>query len=106
MLQPNESIKILERYEADYIVTFVTYDPNNIQSQWPFGDNVKWQWMVQIAGLDINDYVNYTAGVYKDAFIDSTLVKLMYQIPSFDVFEPVYVSDHGYVVVYKINYPD
>ena len=106
MLQPNESIKILERYEADYIVTFVTYDPNNIQSQWPFGDNVKWQWMVQIAGLDINDYVNYTASKYKDAFIDSTLVKLMYQVPPFDVFEPVFISEHGYVLVYKINYPE
>jgi len=106
MLQPNESIKILEKYGADYIVVFVTYDPNNIQSQWPFGDNVKWQWMVQIAGLDINDYVNYTAGVYKDAFIDSTLVKLMYQLQPYDVFEPVFVSEHGYVVVYKINYPE
>ena len=106
MLQPNESIKILDRYGADYIVVFITYNPNNIQNQWPFGDNVKWQWMVQIAGLDIDDYVNYTAGVYTDAFFDSTLVKLMYQVPPFDVFDPVYVSEHGYVVVYKINYPE
>jgi dolichyl-diphosphooligosaccharide--protein glycosyltransferase len=106
MLQPNESIKILERYDADYIVVFVTYNPNDISQQWPFGDNVKWQWMVEIAGLDINDYVNYTEGVYKDAFIDSTLVKLMYQVPPFDVFEPVFVSEHGFVVVYKINYPE
>jgi dolichyl-diphosphooligosaccharide--protein glycosyltransferase len=106
MLQPNESIKILERYDADYIVVFVTYNPNDVSQQWPFGDNVKWQWMVEIAGLDINDYVNYTEGVYKDGFIDSTLVKLMYQVPPFDVFEPVFVSEHGFVVVYKINYPE
>jgi asparagine N-glycosylation enzyme membrane subunit Stt3 len=106
MLQPNESIKILERYGADYIVVFVTYNPNNINNQWPFGDNVKWQWMVQIAGLDLNDYVNETARTYNDAYIESTLVKLMYQIPPFNVFEPKYISEHGFVVIYKINYPE
>jgi hypothetical protein len=62
--------------------------------------------MVQIAGLELDDYVNFTAGVYKDAFLDSTLVKLMYQIPPFDVFEPMYVSEHGFVLVYKIQYPE
>ena len=106
MSQQNESIKILERYGADYIVVFITYEPNNINSQWPFGDNVKWQWMVQIAGLDINDYVNYTARTYAAGYFESTLVKLMFQIPPFDVFDPVYISDNGYVVVYKINYPE
>jgi dolichyl-diphosphooligosaccharide--protein glycosyltransferase len=106
MLKPNESIKILEKYDADYVVVFVTYDPNNINTQWPFGDNVKWQWMVQISGLELSEYVNFTAGNYKQAFLDSTLVKLMYQLPPFDVFEPVYVSEHGFVLVYKINYPE
>jgi dolichyl-diphosphooligosaccharide--protein glycosyltransferase len=106
MLHMNESIEILERYGANYIVVFSTFDPDNIQNQWPFGDNVKWQWMVQIAGLDLEDYVNYTQGVYNDAFLDSTLVKLMYQIPPYDVFDPVYVSEHGFVKIYKINYPE
>ncbi|MBD3173276.1 hypothetical protein GF326_12490 [Candidatus Bathyarchaeota archaeon] len=106
MLQPNESIKLLEKYDVDYIVVFVTYDPNNIQNQWPFGDNVKWQWMVQIAGLDLDDYLNQTSRSYGDAYMASTLVKLMYQLSPFDVFEPVYVSDHGYVKIYKINYPE
>jgi dolichyl-diphosphooligosaccharide---protein glycosyltransferase len=107
MLQPNESIKLLEKYDVDYIVVFVTYDPNNIQNQWPFGDNVKWQWMVQIAGLDLDDYLNQTSRSYGDAYMASTLVKLMYQqLSPFDVFEPVYVSEHGYVKIYKINYPE
>jgi dolichyl-diphosphooligosaccharide--protein glycosyltransferase len=106
MLQPNESIKILDQYGADYIVVFVTYNPNNIQSQWPFGDNAKWQWMVNIGGLDLTDYVDYEQGVYKEAYLNSTLVKLMYQIPPFDVFDPVHVSEHGFVVVYEINYPE
>ncbi len=106
MLQPNESIKILDQYNADYIVVFVTYNPSNPNSQWPFGDNVKWQWMVQIAGLNLDDYVNYTAGVYEQGYLQSTLVKLMYQVPPFDVFQPVYISEHGYVLIYKINYPE
>ena len=106
MLPPNESIKILERYGADYIVAFVTYNPSNINQQWPFGDNVKWQWMVQIGGLDLNDYINETARTYKDAYLDCTLVKLMYQLPPYDVFQPVYVSEHGFVVIYKIEYPE
>ena len=79
--------------------------PENINIQWPFGDNVKWQWMVKIGGLNLEDYVNYTLGQYKDAYLESTLVKLMYQVPPFDVFKPVYVSEHGFVVVYKVNYP-
>ena len=106
MLQPNESIKILQQYNADYIVVFPTFNPNNQNTQWPFGDNVKWQWMVQIAGLNLDDYVNYTAGQYEQGYLRSTLVKLMYQVPPFDVFEPVYVSDHGFVLIYKIHYPE
>lgn len=108
MLQPNESIKILERYGADYIVVFVTFDPNNPQTQWPFGDNVKWQWMVQISGLDLDDYLNQTTRSYNDAYINSTLVKLMYSpaFPPYDVFEPVYASEHGFVKIFKINYPE
>ena len=61
---------------------------------------------MKIGGLNLTDYVDYQQGVYKDAYLNSTLVKLMYQIPPFDVFEPVYVSEHGFVVVYKINYPE
>jgi hypothetical protein len=61
--------------------------------------------MVQIAGLDLDDYLNQTSRSYGDAYMASTLVKLMYQLSPFDVFEPVYVSEHGYVKIYKINYP-
>jgi len=106
MLEPEESIELLRKYDADYIVVFVTYNPDNIQSQWPFGDNAKWEWMVNIGGLNLTDYVDYQQGVYKDAYLNSTLVKLMFQVPPFDVFEPVYVSEYGFVVVYKINYPE
>jgi dolichyl-diphosphooligosaccharide--protein glycosyltransferase len=104
MLQPNQSLPILERYGADYIVVFNTYDPNTGQ-QWPFGDNVKWQWMVNIGGLDLDDYVNFTAGVYKDAFLESTVVHLMYQQPTPE-FTQEFVSENGFVLVYSINYDE
>ena len=62
-------------------MVFFTHEPGDVQRAWPFGDNVKWEWMVRIGGLDPNDYVNYTAGRYEDGYINSTLVSLMYQMP-------------------------
>ena len=105
MSEPDESLALLERYEADYIVVFFTHEPGNVQSTWPFGDNVKWQWMVQIGELDLNNYVNYTAGVYKDGFINSTLVSLMYQFPT-EGFKPAFQSENGYVLIYELEYPE
>jgi len=105
MSTPEESLQLLERYGADYILVFFTHAPGNVQNSWPFGDNVKWQWMVQIGELDINDYVNYTAGVYNQGFMDSTLVNLMYQFPV-EGFEPAFQSENEYVLIYKIEYPE
>jgi dolichyl-diphosphooligosaccharide--protein glycosyltransferase len=105
MSTPEESLQLLERYGADYILVFFTHAPGNVQNPWPFGDNVKWQWMVQIGELDINDYVNYTAGVYNQGFMDSTLVNLMYQFPV-EGFEPAFQSKNEYVLIYKIEYPE
>jgi dolichyl-diphosphooligosaccharide--protein glycosyltransferase len=104
MLPPNQSLPILKRYDADYILVFNTYDPNTGQ-QWPFGDNVKWQWMVNIGGLNMDDYVNFTAGVYNDGFRESTLVHLMYQEPTAE-FTQKYVSENGFVLIYSINYDE
>jgi len=105
MSEPEESLAMLERYGADYILVFFTHAPGNPQNTWPFGDNVKWQWMVQIGELDLNDYVNYTAGVYKDGFINSTLVQLMYQFPA-EGFKPAFQSENGYVLIYELEYPE
>ncbi len=105
MNRPNESLPILDRYGADYVVVFNTFNPDNIQQQWPFGDNVKWQWMVQIGELELDDYVNYTAGRYTDAYIESTLVSLMYQIPTPE-FTLKFASEHGFVLVYSVNYDE
>jgi len=107
MSPPNVSLPLLKRYNVDYVVVFSSqiYSGDKVQSLYA-GDEVKWQWMVQIAGLDLNDYIDYEQRTYKDAFTDSLLFKLMYQAPPFDVFEPAYVSEHGFVLIYKVNYPE
>ncbi len=105
MSKPEESLAMLERYGADYILVFFTHAPGNVQNAWPFGDNVKWQWMVQIGELDLNDYVNYTAGVYNEGYMDSTLVSFMYQFPT-EGLEPAFQSENGYVLIYKLEYPE
>lgn len=105
MSEPDESLALLERYGADYIVVFFTHEPGDVQRAWPFGDNVKWEWMVRIGGLDPNDYVNYTAGRYEDGYINSTLVSLMYQMPE-EGYVQKFVSENGYVLIYKLEYPE
>ena len=105
MSKPEESLAMLERYGADYILVFFTHAPGNVQNAWPFGDNVKWQWMVQIGELDLNDYVNYTAGVYNEGYMDSTLVSFMYQFPT-EGLEPAFQSENGYVLIYKLEYSE
>jgi dolichyl-diphosphooligosaccharide--protein glycosyltransferase len=105
MSAPNVSIGILEEYDADYMVVFTSYSEQYGQSLYA-GDEVKWQWMVQIGGLDLNDYVNYTAGVYKPAFGESTLYNLMFEGNTGGLFELVYKSENNFVLIYKINYPE
>jgi len=103
MLNQSGSLPILKDYGATHIVVFNTFNPGNPQQQWPFGDNVKWQWMVSIATLNISDY--YYEGKVTQKYFDSTLFRLMAMQPD-TAFEPVYVSDYSYVLVYKIKYQD
>ncbi len=105
MSPPNVSLPILEKYDADYVVVFSSYSEQYGQSLYA-GDEVKWQWMVQIAGLDINDYVNYTAGVYKEAYVESTLFNLMYGGDTDGIFSLEYTSENNFVRIYSINYPE
>ncbi|MGD2200349.1 MAG: STT3 domain-containing protein [Candidatus Bathyarchaeota archaeon] len=102
MLNYSESLPLLEIYDGTHIVVFNTFNPNDPTIQWPFGDNVKWQWMVQIPGLNISDYINergQPAGKYEE----STLNHLMTLSPD-PGFELVFASDFRYVLVYEINY--
>ncbi|MCK4583370.1 hypothetical protein KAU18_08655, partial [Candidatus Bathyarchaeota archaeon] len=106
MLPQNESIKLLERYGADYIVVFYAFNPNNFYQSLRVGDDVKWSWMVQIGRLDLDEYLNTTTGQPTEKYLDSTIANLMYRIADRQYFERMYASPNGYVLVYKIHYPD
>jgi dolichyl-diphosphooligosaccharide--protein glycosyltransferase len=53
-----EAIKILDNYDATYIVVFTTFDRNGNDVGW--ADEGKWRWMARIGGLDETDYGNTT----------------------------------------------
>ena len=103
MLNQTESLPLLEAYDATHIVVFNTFNPNNPETQWPFGDNVKWSWMVQIGGLELSDYIDTTNGELTARFEESTLNRLMNLMPD-PGFELAFASQFGFVLVYEINY--
>ncbi len=109
MIRPqNESIKLLEKYEADYILVFATYNPNNPEQEWPWGDNAKWPQMVLIGGFNMSDYMDYSQYPAKETplFYESTIARLMYMIPDQQYFTLAHRSPNGYVLIYKINYSE
>jgi len=102
MSNESDSLEILKRYGATHIVVFITFNPTNPREQWPFGDNVKWSWMVQIAGLNISDY--YRGRRYTEKFYESTLYKLMNGMADPTHFELVFTSEYRFVLVYRVKY--
>ncbi|MBN2335126.1 hypothetical protein JXL21_06160 [Candidatus Bathyarchaeota archaeon] len=107
MLPQNESIKMLERYGADYIVVFYAFNPNDPTQSLQAGDDVKWSWMVQIGKLDLNEYRdmdNY--GQPTEKFFESTLANLIQRTADPQYFTKAHESGNGFVVVYKIHYPE
>jgi dolichyl-diphosphooligosaccharide--protein glycosyltransferase len=103
MLNQTESLPMLEAYDATHIVVFNTFNPNNPDNQWPFGDNVKWSWMVQIGGLELSDYVDRSNGELTERYDESTLSRLMTLRPD-PGFELAFASEFRFVLVYEINY--
>jgi hypothetical protein len=112
MMKPqNESLPIMKRFDVDYVVVFVTYNPNTPTEEWPFGDNVKWPQMANIAGYSLNDYYTYnsTAGQYQytQKFVKTTIAALMYinaGLADKTHFKIAYQSPLGWVLVYKVEY--
>ena len=107
MLNHNESVPMLEAYNATHIVVFNTFYPGDREQQWPFGDNVKWDWMAQISGLNHTQYYdpdspsNYLGQT--ELGRESVLFKLMNMQPDPE-FVPVFISEYGYVLVYQLDY--
>ncbi|RLG94966.1 hypothetical protein DRO27_04205 [Candidatus Bathyarchaeota archaeon] len=103
MLNQTESLPLLEAYDATHIVVFNTFNPNNPDTQWPFGDNVKWSWMVQIGELKLTDYIDTSTGELTARFEESTLNRLMSLRPD-PGFELAFASQFRFVLVYELNY--
>jgi len=120
MFLSNETraLPILDRYGATHVVVFTTIPlAQRLQQAIFFGDEVKWTWMAEIAGLDRSDvedpsprFVNIP--MPKD---DRVLSILLYYgifreyvgwggIPIPENFELTYASSNNLVFVYRINY--
>jgi len=107
MLPENESLPLMQKYDVDYIIVFITYDPTN-QQLWGYGDEGKWQAMATIGGFNVTDFyeINPATGGYSytAAYTNSTLVRLMSGSASTDHFTLAYASDYGFVLIYKVEY--
>jgi dolichyl-diphosphooligosaccharide--protein glycosyltransferase len=110
MMQPqNVSLPLMKKFHVDYVVVFITFNPNNVKEEWPFGDNAKWPQMANIAGLNVTSYYSYNSQAsqyqYTTKFENTTIAGLMYGLTDFkDHFENVYHSPLGWVLVYKVKY--
>jgi hypothetical protein len=110
MMQPqNVSLPLMKKFHVDYVVVFITFNPNNVKEEWPFGDNAKWPQMANIAGLNVTSYYSYNSQAsqyqYTTKFENTTIAGLMYGLTDFkNHFENVYHSPLGWVLVYKVKY--
>lgn len=112
--EETESISILDRYDASYVVLFITYDESGISRPELLGDNGKWVWMVKIGGLDESQFYDYYTG-WTEEGRNTTFYKLMHfgmeeylgmnHTITLEHFELRYISpSNGYVFVYEVNY--
>jgi len=117
MYNQTASLKLLRKFDADYVLVFLAYNPAQRQKgwpptgpdqMWPLGDNVKWYWMAQIAGLNASDYTVYNQAsgqqLWTEKFKETTLYNLMFEKADPNHFELVFYSSFGYVLIYKIKY--
>jgi len=56
-----EAIKVLDNYDATYVVVFTTFDGDGNEVGW--ADEGKWRWMARIGGWDDNSFGNLTLGI-------------------------------------------
>jgi len=103
MYNQTDALPMLEAYDVTHVVVFYTFNPGNPQQQWPFGDNVKWSWMVQIGGLNLTEYVDMSTGQPTQKYGESTLYRLMTRNPD-TAFNIAFVSDYSFVMVYEVDY--
>lgn len=73
MSNETEAIKILRKYDAEYVVVFTTFYPIQTEAgdvmlmDRGWGDEGKWRWMARIAGLNEDDF-GKTENIYVPAW--------------------------------------
>ncbi len=107
MMRPeNVSLPLMKRFNVDYVVVFITFNPNNPNEEWPFGDNAKWPQMANIVGLNLADYYTYNSQAsqyqYTSKFLNTTIAGLMYGFADKKHFVSVYDSPLKWVRIYKV----
>jgi dolichyl-diphosphooligosaccharide--protein glycosyltransferase len=119
MIKPsNESLSIMKKYDVQYVVVFVTFNPNapivgrvatpSEEQSYPFGDNAKWIQMALIASYNQTQFYNFNQSTgsysYTKLYTNSTIARMMYQTFDIKHFQLVYKSKLGWVLIYKITY--
>jgi len=108
MLPHNESLPLMQKYDVDYAVVFITFNPNSPSQEYPWGDNGKWGQMAKIAGYSERDFYIYDSSdrpvAYSTLYTNSTISRLMHRMEDTTHYELVYKSQFGFVLVYKIKY--
>jgi asparagine N-glycosylation enzyme membrane subunit Stt3 len=108
MLPLNESLPLLRKYNATHILVFVTYNPYQPEQFWPAGDNGKWLWMIQIGGFNVSDFITLNIETMEEEFteraLNSTLFNMMYGNFDTEHLVPVFISEYGFVRVFRIEY--
>jgi dolichyl-diphosphooligosaccharide--protein glycosyltransferase len=133
MSREEVAIKVLKRFNVDYVVIFVTHDGQRLLG---YGEEGKWIWMLRIANQESKNlgvskfnesaYVGEGGNIIQasDKFWSETLIGNMipykpttwqgqvyfvYQEPSLKYFKLVFSSDNphtavAYVYIYKVIY--
>jgi dolichyl-diphosphooligosaccharide--protein glycosyltransferase len=112
MMSPqNVSLPLLNKFGADYILVFNTFNPNDPTQSWPYGLNARWVPMAEIAGIDVQPFVGQDAQGnygYTDKFWNTTFAKLSF--PSTNPlkgpnahFKIAFESNYKWVLIYKIE---
>ena len=119
MIKPsNESLSIMKKYDVQYVVVFVTFNPNapivgrvatpSEEQSYPLGDNAKWIQMALIASYNQTQFYNFNQSTgsysYTKLYTNSTIARMMYQTFDIKHFQLVYKSKLGWVLIYKITY--
>ena len=123
MSNETEALKIFKELGVTHVVVYEAFDPETgfLLHGRGWGDFAKSYWMINIAGLNVSDYLVYqkqqrTYLPLGPKAANATLYRLIFNtrssqwtswginIPKPENFELVFSSSNGYVFIYKVKY--